>query len=355
MKVKDIAKKIYYKGNSIVLIYAFNSTGKTRLSVEYKNLTKSENDNNHQGVYYNAYSEDLFVWENDEDNDNENIRLEIKSSSLNQYHSFFDNEVLEDKLFKYGISYHFTLNFSDNPELGIESISFFEDETKSKPIKISRGEENIFIWCFFFTLFEISGGFEEQNAHFFIDDPVSSLDEHNIYLTADSIFKIIEDSFETKRKVLVTTHHIGLFSILHDRLKRGEKAKRYETNTDTYILSKTKNGLKLSSTRKDVFLFHLHLLQVLDQAIKTELYKFHFVLLRQLLENISSFLGTGRLGYCLEQIGFEREKMDSITAIINSISHQNIYGLRSKKLAEKEENLFKEIFDKIQAKYHFKF
>jgi len=354
MKIKDIAKKIY-EGNSIVLIYAFNGTGKTRLSVEYKNLTKSDNDDHHQGVYYNAYSEDLFIWDNDEENGNENIRLEIKPSSLNQYHSFFDSEALEDKLLKYGVNYSFELNISDNPELGFESVSFFENEEKSKTIKISRGEENIFIWCFFSTLFEIDSGFDEQNAHFFIDDPVSSLDEHNIYLTADSIFKIIEDSFEANRKVIITTHHIGLFSILHDRLKKGEKADRYMKNTDTYILSKGKEALNLNPVKKDIFLFHLHLLQVLDEAIKTDLYKFHFVLLRQLLENISSFLGTGRVSYCLEQIELKKEEIETTMMMINSISHQNMYGLRSKKLAEKEENLFKEIFDKIQTKYHFKF
>src|SRR5690606_41643795 len=65
---------------NIILVYAFNATGKTRLSVAYKNFTKSENEGNHTGVYYNAFSEDLFIWENDEDNYNENIRLNILRS-----------------------------------------------------------------------------------------------------------------------------------------------------------------------------------------------------------------------------------------------------------------------------------
>lgn len=67
MNLLEIAKKIkdFGENKSIVLIYAFNSTGKTRLSVAYKELTKNENNGKHAGVYYNAFSEDLFVWDND--------------------------------------------------------------------------------------------------------------------------------------------------------------------------------------------------------------------------------------------------------------------------------------------------
>lgn len=57
--INEIAQEIKDSKQPIVLIYAFNSTGKTKLSVEYKNLTKND-DGTHSGVYYNAYSEDLF-------------------------------------------------------------------------------------------------------------------------------------------------------------------------------------------------------------------------------------------------------------------------------------------------------
>ena len=73
MELKEIAKTIKEAKENIFLIYAFNGTGKTRLSKEYKDLTKDA-DGNHTGVYYNAFSEDLFRWNNDEPNKNENIR-----------------------------------------------------------------------------------------------------------------------------------------------------------------------------------------------------------------------------------------------------------------------------------------
>lgn len=62
----EIAESIKADNAKVVLAYAFNTTGKTRLCVAYKNATKKE-DGTHTGVYYNAFSEDLFVWENDED------------------------------------------------------------------------------------------------------------------------------------------------------------------------------------------------------------------------------------------------------------------------------------------------
>ena len=94
VSMEQLATKIAKLKKNIVLIYAFNGTGKTRLSVAYKNITKKNNKGNHAGVYYNAYSEDLFVWDNDEEHDGQNIRLMIQSSTLNQYHQLFD----EDKL-----------------------------------------------------------------------------------------------------------------------------------------------------------------------------------------------------------------------------------------------------------------
>ena len=40
MTLSDIAKEIKGAKENIFLIYAFNGTGKTRLSKEYKDLTK---------------------------------------------------------------------------------------------------------------------------------------------------------------------------------------------------------------------------------------------------------------------------------------------------------------------------
>lgn len=350
MNELDIAKQLFENQENIILIYAFNSTGKTRLSVAYKNFTKSENDGNHIGVYYNAFSEDLFVWDNDEINYNENIRLNILFSSLSQFHSFIDESDIEEKLAMYNPKYKLRFNLNENPEKGIESVTFFIDEESQTPIKISRGEERIFVWCFFLALFEVDAWASSQDAHFFIDDPVSSLDEHNIFITAESIFELIEKHY-LKKRVIITTHHIGLFSILFDKLKKGEKSGRYNKLTKPFILTAQDGNLALNGLNNEVFLFHLHLLQTLDTAVRTELFAYHFVLLRQLLENISSFLGVGRTNYVLEQI--QVEDVRAVSEVINSLSHKNVYRLQFNKMAENEEAVFKDVFQKIQDKYRF--
>lgn len=351
--IKEVAKQLKDVNEYITIIYAFNATGKTRLSVAYKDVTKTENKGNHAGVYYNAFSEDLFVWDNDEENDNENIKLDIKPSSLNKFYSLLNEDNVKEELLQYNPYYDFKFNPHFDPEIGIESVSFFLTGDEDKTIKISRGEERIFIWCFFLALFKVEGWADVQNAHFFIDDPVSSLDDNNIFLTADTIFRLAEDNFGSKKKIIVTTHHIGLFSILFDRLNNGEKSDRYKKNSKSFMLKKHDGKLELNEFKKEVFLFHLHLFQVLDEAKKTQLYTFHFVLLRQLLENIVSFLGKSQIKFVLEEI--KVDKPEETITMLNSLSHKKVFFPQISEMNDFEIKTFEEVFDKLLVKYNFKF
>jgi hypothetical protein len=73
---------------SLVLIYAYNRTGKTRLSMEFKDAGKRKTKKNPTGtpdtLYFNAFTEDLFVWENDLEGDS------VRRLQLNEKSSFFD-------------------------------------------------------------------------------------------------------------------------------------------------------------------------------------------------------------------------------------------------------------------------
>jgi anticodon nuclease len=352
--VKNLAQYLIDIDRNIILIFAFNGTGKTRLSVEYKNVTKEENDGSHSGVYYNAYSEDLFVWNNDAKNMGESIKLNIIYSNLNQYHSSIDEEKLREKLSAYKPKFDFKFIFNRDTALGIESISFYpliEEENEPDPIKISRGEQQIFIWCLFLTMFDIQGWTGQQNSHFFIDDPVSSLDDHNIFVTASTIMDLIEDHCD-ERKIIITTHHVGFFSILADWLTKGEKASSYKTKTKMLVLKKLNDELKFIDCNKDVFLYHLELLQILKHAIDDKkLFAYHFAILRQVLENISSFLGVGRISYVLKQIGVE--DVDEIARIVNTLSHKTVFRYEAKELVPDNEEMFLDIFNKLQNKYNF--
>lgn len=350
MSFQEVAQAVLDAKENIILIYAFNAVGKTRLSIAYKDLTKDE-EGNHSGVYFNAYSEDLFIWENDEENDNADMRLVVRFSSLSRFHSLLNENAVREKLTPYKPHYDFKFTFDeDYRNARIKFVSFFE-EGSDRPIKISRGEERIFIWCFFLALFEVEGLADVQTSHFFIDDPVTSLDDHNLFVTAFTIYDLIEQQFND-RKIIVATHHVGLFSILFDNLLKGEKSSKYKPHTKPLILSEKRGELTLEACNKDVFLYHLRLLQVLKQAEDTDSVRaYHFVLLRQVLENVASFLGTGRVGHVLEEIGVENVGPDS--QIINTLSHKNIYFYETDELVPDNKALFSELLQKLMDKYHF--
>ena len=351
--IEDIASELCDDAAAVQLLYAFNSVGKTRLSVAYKNATKEE-DGTHPGIYYNAYSEDLFVWNNDIENGEANIRLTVLPSSLSRLHADLNELDIHAKLKPYRASFDFRFVMHPDAEKGIESISFFPAGTQPGDVpamKISRGEERVFVWCFFLAMMEVEGWADMQTRHIFIDDPVSSLDDHNIFVTASTLYDLIEKHFD-ERKIIIATHHVGMFSILFDWLMKGEKSGRYKPRTKASILSGKHGEVSLETHRSDVFLYHLRVLQVLKQARQeNNVRAYHFALLRQLLESVSSFLGVGRIGYVLERIGFE--DADEIARIVNALAHRNVYYYESDLLVPDSLALFDEIYERLNTRYAF--
>ena len=101
-----------------------------------------------------------------------------------------------------------------------------------------------------------------------------------------------------------------------------------------------------------MFLYHLHLLQKLKKANDTgELYSYHFVLLRQVLENVASFLGVGNFGYVLDKIGVNKEQNANI---VNVLSHKNLFYYETDLMGEDSKKIFKEILIGLFEKYEFK-
>jgi hypothetical protein len=162
---------------------------------------------------------------------------------------------------------------------------------------------------------------------------------------------LIERHFKN-RKIIITTHHVFFFSILADWLKKGGKKDSYKKHLQLHILKNTDEGIKFVGHDSDVFLYHLELLQTLKKAIdENMLFAYHFAILRQILENISSFLGVGRFSYVLEQIGFT--DIEEIAQIMNTMSHKNIFRYEAKEMVPDNERIFKDIFKRIQDKYNF--
>ena len=69
--LSDIAVRLRsdLKDHAFVLLYAYNGTGKTRLSMAFKDRAKQRG--NSDTLYFNAFTEDLFSWYNDLENDTE--------------------------------------------------------------------------------------------------------------------------------------------------------------------------------------------------------------------------------------------------------------------------------------------
>ena len=351
--IEDIASELRDDAAAVQLLYAFNSVGKTRLSVAYKNETKDE-DGTHTGIYYNAYSEDLFVWNNDIENDEANIRLTVLPSSLSRLHADLNELAIHAKLKPYRPSFDFRFVMHPDAEKGIESIPFFPAGTQPGDVpamKISRGEERVFVWCFFLAMMEVEGWADRQPRHIFIDDPVSSLDDHNIFVTVSTLCDLIKMHYG-ERKIIIATHHVGMFAILSDWLTKGEKSNKYKSKTKASILSRKHGEVSLETHKSDVFLYHLRVLQLLEQARKeNNVRAYHFALLRQLLECVSSFLGVPQISYALKRIGFD--DADEVARIVNTLAHKNVYYFETDLLVPDNLELFEKIYDKLNAHYKF--
>ena len=155
----EIAQALKDANKKVQLIYAFNGTGKTRLSREFKaliaptdaNAAEDEQEQNEsigQILYYNAFTEDLFYWDNDLDNDT-NLKLKIHPNAFTEWVFVEQGQELnvisnfQEYINNHALTPKFNEDFSEVPF----SLKKGNDEDIEN-IKISKGEEsNFFIVC----------------------------------------------------------------------------------------------------------------------------------------------------------------------------------------------------------------
>ncbi|WP_061242662.1 AAA family ATPase [Leptospira interrogans] len=324
----DIAKLLKDADQKVQLLYAFNGTGKTRLSREFKQLVAPKNNRDEADqaessrnkiLYYNASTEDLFFWDNDLEKDAE-PKLKIQSNSFTDWilkdqgqdHNIITNfqHYTNEKLtprFKEA----YTVKDKNEQEVIVKEFSEVTfsltrgNEERSGNLKISKGEESNFIWSIFYSLLEqvisvlnVIDSSEQETDQFdqleyvFIDDPVSSLDEnHLIELAAELI-----QSSKSDIRFLITTHNPLFYNVLHNEFKKDTFKK--------YILKKQEDeSYELANQSTDSpFSYHLHLKAELEKAIETgQLHKYHFNFLRNILEKTSTFVGLERWGDLLSK------------------------------------------------------
>lgn len=158
---------------NIITLYANNGIGKTRLSKYFQESFSN------QTLCYNAFFEDFFSWDND------NCLLKV-----------YKNSWVLDLISEHGLNGKIIDNFKvftgtkiepdiDNATGNIVFRIPGNNRSNQNEIKISRGEESIFIWSVFYTVLEtvieILNENEEDRAtdifnnikYVIIDDPVS--------------------------------------------------------------------------------------------------------------------------------------------------------------------------------------
>ena len=368
--LKEIAEELRNSGKKVQLIYAFNGTGKTRLSRTFKELitTKQENENEQIGVkvlYYSAFTEDLFSWDNDLDEDI-NRKLIIHPNS-------FISWVLKDegqenniiKNFQHYTNDKLTPQFDENYDEVFFSIKGGNDE-KIENIKISKGEESCFIWCIFYSLFKLA--IDELNInergnrstdkfdnleYIFIDDPVSSLDENHLIELAVNIAETIK-SCKSDLKFIVTTHNPLFYNVLCNEFNSASKTTGYKPkHMDKRRLEKLNDGTFSLIEQKDdsPFSYHLHLLSELEKVIESgDICKYHFNFLRNILEKTSTFLGYSKWQELLP----EDSREAYFNRIINLSSHAKFSSEETTPIQDNDKRVLSEIVRNIKNEYKFK-
>ena len=381
--LNEIAKKLKDNDNKVQLIYAFNGTGKTRLSREFKNLVSPKDDEeveetgllNKKILYYNAFTEDLFYWDNDLENDSYR-KLIIRPNAFTKW--VFEDQGQDGNVIDIFQRYadqkltpHFNARYIKVDDRDIIVPAFSEvtftyergNDEKSENVKISKGEESCFIWSVFYSLLEQVIGvlsidkdsiYEERGTnqfdkieYVFIDDPVSSLDDKHLIELAVNLAELIKLD-KSELKFVITTHNPLFYNVLHNEFKKGTFKK--------YFLKKDENNTyELTTQRNDSpFSYHLFLKFEIEKAIENgELKKYHFNYFRNILEKTATFLGYENWGDLLPKNDDEKNNPYE-SRIINISSHSKHSADETIELSPTDKGVLKYLLEQLKTNYKFK-
>lgn len=345
-----------------ILLYAHNGTGKTRLSGAFRDLGREVNEagetTKRDTLYFNAYTEDLFTWDNDLQGERQRV-LELNSES-----KFFDGlrelemEVKVGKLLQRYTDLNFYIDYDRQESEDRRArplppaVTFFRERTTDGdpiPIKISRGEENIFKWCFFLATVQLAIDDDGNGPYnwvkfIYIDDPISSLDENNAIAVANHLAQMLS-TVTNKLKTVVSTHHTLFFNVICNELKRAKRCYLSPNNqADGYIVR---------DTGDTPFFQHVATLAALYEAAQSDkLYTHHFNMLRSVLEKTASFHGYQNFSACIKQ---DENDEDGVlyTRLVNILSHGNYSLFEPQEMLEENKAYFRRILNDFIRRYPF--
>jgi len=360
---RELRKKLEKK--KFVLLYAYNGVGKTRLSGAFRDLGRVVSDEGEttqrDTLYFNAYTEDLFSWDNDLTYERNRV-LELNADS-----KFFaglrelEMEVKIGRLLARYTDLNFYIDYerrepldsSGEPgELLPPAVTFFrtrEENGDPRPIKASRGEENIFIWCFFLAIVELAMDPEIEAyrwvKYVYIDDPISSLDEQNAISVANHLAQLLMGA-ENGPRVVVSTHHPLFFNVLCNEIK-GKAFPHFLKNGSDH------GSFELLDTTAKPFLHHLATLVELHEVQASgSLYTHHFNMLRRVMEQTASFFGLDDWKTCVRFADDDPDRT-LYTRMIDLMSHGDYSIYEPREMVEENKTHFRTVFRQFVAGHPF--
>lgn len=347
------------KSTELVLLYAYNRTGKTRLSMEFKDAGKRKNNGTADTLYFNAYTEDLFTWENDLAGDT------ARHLQLNSGSAFFNglkDLSLDGTIAGYLSSY---ADFDFDIDYGTWKVTFRKGEAEN--IKISRGEQNIFVWCLFMAICErmLDGHISYQSKKYlYIDDPISSLDDNNAIAVACDLAKLLrraasrtgENGAPAPIKVIFSSHHALFFNVMCNEIGRAKEGEPKVSHRRYFLHRPNGEGaFTLRATEDTPFFHHVAALAELQAAADPgsgKLYTFHFNALRSIMEKTASFFGHADISFCLTALGNEEDKA-LYNRALNLLSHGKYAIHEPTEMGDDNKNLFRRILSDFISTFKF--
>lgn len=355
-------------GQDFVLLYAYNGTGKTRLSMEFKDTGKRKNRGQPDTLYFNAFTEDLFRWDNDLENDRER-RLHINNDS-----KFFRGlkELALDERIAYYLRRYADFWFDIDYDRWVVSFHKGEEDAAPRHIKVSRGEENIFIWSVFMAICErvIDGAESYQWVDYlYIDDPITSLDDNNAIAVASDLARLLRKAKGRTRaepaaaggnarnvpdvaprqvaapiKAVMSSHHALFYNVVCNELKTEKHRK--------YLLQRPERGntYTLRATDDTPFFHHVSMLAELQKAAGSgTLYTYHFNMLRSILEKTATFFGRDDFSVCIHGL----DDAELFARALNLLSHGKYDIYQPSEMVDDNKRLFRQILDAFLGRYEF--
>lgn len=347
----------------LVLIYAYNRTGKTRLSMAFKDEGKRRTKKNPQGsadtLYFNAFTEDLFTWENDLDGDSSrHLRLNPNSRFFNGVKDLALDETIAGYLDRYA-DFEFDIDYT------AWEVSFRKDAAEN--IKISRGEQNIFIWCLFMAICErmLDGHVSYQaNKFLYIDDPISSLDDNNAISVACDLAKLLRRAASRADgtgnlapiKIVFSSHHALFFNVMCNEIGRSKEGEAKVTHKRYFLHRASGSDIyTLRATEDTPYFHHVATLAELQRAAHPAtgtLYTFHFNALRSVMEKTASFFGHADISFCLKALSNEEDRA-LYNRALNLLSHGKYAIHEPTEMGEDNKELFRRILRDFVTKFEF--